>query len=155
MKRNPYVALVAGVIMAFAWALPSAQASGSHGDGHGHSHSHEAAMASREDGMFLVKKEIDGYTVSFHVMPAQPGKAMGGSHDFMIKVEKGGRAITDLAMNTKVIHPGGQAEVKRAMKMGDWFMAGYDLGHPGRHQMMILFKTGDGGKHKGGVYYGK
>ena len=39
------------------------------------------------------------------------------------------------------------------MKMGDWLMAGYGLGHKGKHQMMVLFKTKDGKKYKGGVYY--
>lgn len=104
-------------------------------------------------GMFLKKQEIDGYTVTFHIMPAKPGKEMGGSHDFMIKVEKGGKALSNIVMNTKVKHPSGESETKKTMKMGDWMMAGYDLGHAGKHQMMILFKTADGKKHKGGIYY--
>ena len=103
--------------------------------------------------MFLKKKEIDGYTVTFHVMKAKPGKEMGGTHDFMIKVEQDGKALSNIAMNTKVKHPSGKSETKKAMKMGDWMMAGYDLGHAGKHQLMILFKTADGKKHKGGVYY--
>ncbi len=103
--------------------------------------------------MFLKRKEIGGYDVSFHVMKAKSGKEMGGSHDFMIKVEKDGKALTNIVMNTKVKHPDGREESKKAMVMGDWLMAGYDLGHEGKHQMMILFKTADGKKHKGGVYY--
>lgn len=135
--------------------------------GEGHSHGHDnsdghhadASMSGMNDtsgqmrGMFLVTKEIDGYEVSFNVMKAKPGKEMGGSHDFMIKVEKDGKALTDVVMNTKVVYPNGQSETKQAMKMGDWMMAGYDLGQEGKHQMMILFKTPDGKKHKGGVYY--
>lgn len=103
--------------------------------------------------MFLKKKEIDGYTVTFHVMKAEPGQEMGGSHNFMIKVEKDGKALSNITMNTKVKHPSGKSETKKTMKMGDWLMAGYDLGHEGKHQLMILFKTADGNKHKGGVYY--
>ncbi len=103
--------------------------------------------------MFLVNKQINGYDVTFHVMQAKEGKEMGGTHDFMIKVEKDGKVLTDITMNTKVIHPDGKAETKKTMKMGDWLMAGYDLGHAGKHQLMILFKTADGEKHKGGVYY--
>jgi len=139
------------------------------GDGHSHGHDNsdghhaDSGMSGMSDmsgqmseqmgGMFLVKKEIDGYEVSFHVTKAQPGKEMGGTHDLMIEVEKDGKAVTDVVMNTKVVHPNGQSETKQAMKMGDWMMAGYDLGHEGKHQMMILFKTPDGKKHKGGVYY--
>lgn len=122
------------------------------------SHQTEMGVAQSEhssaiDEAFLVKQEINGYDVSFHIMKAKRGKAMGGSHDFMIKVEKEGKALTNIAMNTKVIHPNGASETKNAMKMGEWLMAGYDLGHEGRHQVMILFKTADGKTHKGGIYY--
>lgn len=136
------------------------------GGDHAHSHDNDKAStsshhpddmgmndtSSKNDGMFLVKKEIDGYNVTFHIMKAKPGKEMGGSHDFMIKVEKDGKAMI-VPMNTKVIYPNGESEVKKTMKMGDWLMAGYDLAPEGKHQMMILFKTADGKKHKGGVYY--
>ncbi len=133
--------------------------SGDHGHDSGMDHSdHDAHKGHNSHGsamgeMFLVEKEIDGYNVTFHVMKAKPGKEMGGSHDFMIKVEKEGKVLTDIVMNTKVKHPSGSSETKKTMKMGDWMMAGYDLGHKGKHQMMILFKTADGEKHKGGVYY--
>ncbi len=120
----------------------------SHGENMGDDH-HDSSMGK----MFLKEKKIDGYNVSFHIMKAKPGKEMGGSHNFMIKVEKDGKALTNLVMNTKVKHPNGSSETKKAMVMGDWLMAGYDLGHEGKHQMMILFKTADGKKHKGGVYY--
>lgn len=130
---------------------PSLHAAGDHDDSHSHGHDKPTPVA--ENNMFLEKKAINGYHVSFHIMKAKPGKTMGGSHDFMIKVEKEGKPVTDIVMNTKVVHPNGKAESKTTMKMGDWLMAGYDLGHPGEHQMMILFKTTDGKKHKGGVYY--
>jgi len=134
------------------------------GDDHKHNsdsgdHQHESGAMhdqhSDMSGMFMVKKEVDGYAVTFHVMKAQPGKEMGGSHDFMIKVEKAGKVLGDIVMNTKVVYPGGKAETKGVMKMGDWYMAGYDLDDSGQHQLMILFKTADGVKHQAGVYYGK
>jgi hypothetical protein len=105
------------------------------------------------NGMFLVKKNIDGYDVSFHVMEAQKGMEHGGSHNFMIKVEQHGKALGNVKINSKVIHPDSKAESKALMKMGDWYMNGYDLGHKGKYQLMILFKTADGKKHKGGIYY--
>lgn len=103
--------------------------------------------------MFLQKKEIDGYTVSFHVMPATEGMQHGGTHNFMIKVEKDGKPAKIIAINSKVVHPDKQAESKMMMPMGDWYMTGYDLGQAGRSQLMVLFKTEDGTKHFGGVYY--
>jgi len=150
MKYKKCAALV-WIFTGMLLLISSVQASGDHNDGH--SHGHDEAMSDTQGGMFLKKIEIDGYHVSFHVMKAKSGKEMGGSHDFMIKVEQGGKALTNIVMNTKVVHPNGKAETKKTMKMGNWLMAGYDLGHPGKHQMMILFKTEDGKKHKGGVYY--
>lgn len=128
-----------------------------------HDHSHDDHGASKEmgshdmghgsDNMFLVKKEVDGYDVSFHVMAAQKGMEHGGSHNFMIKVEQGGKVVPSVKINSKVIYPGGASDTKPLMKMGDWYMNGYDLGSAGKHQLMILFKTADGEKHKSGVYY--
>lgn len=124
----------------------------SHGDGHGHKDHGDHDDGMKMGKMFLKKKRVDGYDVSFHVMKAKPGKEMGGSHDFMIKVEKDGKPVK-VVMNTKVVHPNGKSETKKTMKMGDWMMAGYDLGEKGKYQLMILFKTADGKKHKAGVYY--
>ncbi len=123
----------------------------------GHDHGHDGHGAMEMQGMsgemFLEKRQIGGYTVSFHVMKAQPGMEHGGSHNFMVKVEKDGQVVKGVKINSKVIHPNGESQSKMLMAMGDWHMAGYDLGHDGRHQLLILFKTPDGKKHKGGVYY--
>ena len=150
---QPLSAITFAALLATAGSL---HASGDHS--HGHDDQSKSEMKDDNDGspmggMFLQKKQIDGYDVSFHIMQAKPGKEMGGTHDFMIKVEKDGKVISNIIMNTKVKHPNGSSETKKTMKMGDWLMAGYDLGHAGKHQMMILFRTADGKKHKGGVYY--
>ncbi len=126
--------------------------------GHGHDeggdgHHEKGDDHHDKDGMFLKKKEIDGYTVSFHIMKAKKGMEHGGTHNFMLKVEKGGRVLNDIAVNSKVVHPDGSAQTRKLTRMGDWYMAGYDLGHDGEHQVMVLFKTADGKKHRGGVYY--
>jgi len=112
-------------------------------------------MKDHMNGMFLVRKDIDGYQVSFHVMKAPDGMQHGGSHHFMFKVEKNGKALTNILVNSKVSHPNGASESKMMMRMGDWYMAAYDLGHAGKHQIMVLFKTADGEKHFGGIEYQK
>ncbi len=114
---------------------------------------HHQTDKAQVEGRFLVKKDIDGYSVSFRVMKAKEGMQYGGSHNLMVKVEKDGEALTDIAMNSKVSHPNEKSESKMMMKMGDWYMAAYDLGHPGSHQLMVLFKTSDGQKHFVGVRY--
>ena len=127
-----------------------AQHEGGHHDMSG---GHSDMKMDKSSSMFLEKKEVDGYTVSFHIMPAKDGMGHGGSHNLMVKVEQGGNALTDVLINSKVFHPNNSSESKMLMKMGDWYMAGYDLGHAGKHGIMILFKTSDGKKHKASVYY--
>lgn len=114
---------------------------------------HGDMKMGKSSAMFLEKKEVDGYTVSFHIMPAKDGMGHGGSHNLMVKVEQGGKALSDVVINSKVFHPNNSSESKMLMKMGDWYMAGYDLGHAGKHGIMVLFKTADGKKHKTSVYY--
>lgn len=113
----------------------------------------DAKFMKEMPGKILLQKVIDGYTVQFYVMKSKPGMEMGGSHDFMIKVEKDGAAVKKLIARSKVIHPNGNSEQKMMMVMGYWYMSGFDLGHEGQHQLMALFKTADGEKHFGGIYY--
>ncbi|MDQ6977926.1 MAG: hypothetical protein Q9M75_07425 [Ghiorsea sp.] len=126
------------------------QHEGSH---HDMNSGHGDMQMDKSSAMFLEKKEVDGYTVSFHIMPAKDGMGHGGSHNLMVKVEQGGKALSDVVINSKVFHPNNSSESKMLMKMGDWYMAGYDLGHAGKHGVMILFKTADGKKHKTSIYY--
>jgi hypothetical protein len=102
--------------------------------------------------MFLVKKEVDGYAVTFHVMPAKADMGHGSSHNVMVKIEKDGKEVSDVLINSKVFFPNKTSDSKMLMKMNGWFMNGYDIGE-GRHGIMILFKTADGKKHKASVYY--
>jgi len=119
----------------------------------GQKHADAAMMQADMKGMFLVKKDIDGYQVSFHIMEPKEGAQHGGPHSFMIRIEKNGKVITDAIVNSRAVHPVGASESKMMMKMGDWYMAGYDLGHEGQHHLMVLFKTADGKKHSGSVDY--
>jgi len=136
------------------------------GDGHGHDDDHGSKTGhhdndksdddhhgNKKGDMYSASKEVNGYTVNFMIMPAKPGKEMGGSHDVMVKVAQNGEPVKDVTMKTKVVHPNGKSQTKSAMAMGDWLMAGYDLGHNGKHKLMVLFKTKDGKKHKTGISY--
>lgn len=151
MKRTVWM-------IATAAALGVAQSAWAHGDheamqgGQMHEDHHSHDMGEMKGG-FLVKKEIDGYQVSFHIMKAPAEMAKGGSHHLMIKIEKEGKVLNDLMVNSKAIHPNGESESKMLMRMGDWYMAAYDFGHEGQHQVMVLFKDRAGNKHFGGIYY--
>ncbi|HHS83824.1 MAG TPA: hypothetical protein ENK38_02730 [Gammaproteobacteria bacterium] len=153
-KKPLILTLAFAGLLATGSALAEQEHNHDHDKGMKHDdHAHGMHDQKQDGGMFLEKKEIDGYTVSFHVMPAKKGMEHGGSHNLMIKIEQNGKALTDVKINSKVVHPNGKAETKPLMKMGDWYMNGYDLGHDGKHQLMILFKTADGKKHNAGVYY--
>ncbi|MDQ6995195.1 MAG: hypothetical protein Q9M18_06330 [Mariprofundaceae bacterium] len=114
--------------------------------------SHHTDMATKP-GVFFVKKEIDGYTVTFHVMVAKEGMKQGGSHHLMIRIEQDGAIIKDAVINSKVFLPNKKTDSKMLMKMGDWYMAAYNLNDKGKNGIMILFKTADGKKHKAMVNY--
>jgi hypothetical protein len=118
-----------------------------------HQHGINRHSETEMSGSFLIMKAVDGFNITFHVMNAREVMRHGRSHNFMVKVEKDGKALTDLVVNSKVIHPNGKSESKMLKKVSDWYMAGYDLGHEGQHQLMVLFKTVSGAKHFGGVYY--
>ncbi|MBQ0784621.1 MAG: hypothetical protein KBT66_10345 [Amphritea sp.] len=158
MKVNKI--LIAGALSAFVISGGVLADESSHGHDAesmpAKSMSHDSMESNTgQSQMFLEKKDIDGYTVSFHVMAAEEGMNHGGSHNLMIKVDQQGAAVKGVQMNSKVIYPDGTEESKPLMMMGDWQMAGYDLKDSGKHQLMVLFKTADGKKHFGGLYYGE
>ncbi|MDH5637663.1 MAG: hypothetical protein OEZ04_04170 [Nitrospinota bacterium] len=156
MKRLTTI-ITALLMVALTWVAPTwaADHKHMHGDMHGEPGMSKSMDSDKKSmsGMFMTTKEINGYKVSFHVMKASGGMKHDDSHNLMVKVEKGGAPVSGLIANSKVIHPDGTEESKKLMQMGDWMMAGYDLGHKGKHQLMILFKTADGKKHFGGVFY--
>lgn len=156
--RNTTLMLIAAGLWAAsaAWAAEDAHDHGSHEHGtHAQAEPmpHEGHNTAGMAHGFLKTQDVDGYTVTFHVMGKAPGMDHGGSHNLMVKIEAQGKALQDVVINSKVIHPNGSAETKALLRMGDWYMNGYDLAHDGKHQLMILFKTADGAKHKAGVYY--
>jgi len=127
------------------------------GDAHQHE-GHAAGHMSDADAsshMFLKKRDVGDYQVSFHVMAATQGMQHGGSHNLMVKVEQDGRLVENVQINSKVIFPDGKDQQRPLHQMGDWFMAGYDMQGDARHQVMVLFRTVDGEIHRSGVYYPK
>lgn len=120
--------------------------------GHGEHHMGDEGAMSQ---MFLEKRQVDDYQLSFHVMPASQGMQHGGSHNLMIKIERDGLLVTDAQVNSKVIFPDGTDQQQLLHRMGDWYMAGYDMQGQARHQVMVLFRRADGEIHRSGVYYPK
>jgi hypothetical protein len=152
--------LVVAIMMLMAVSQPAL--AHDHGDMDGNMHNpcatgmdtqHQQQDMGQMHGSFLTSKEIDGYIVNFRIMKAPVGMDQGGNYHVMVKFEKDGRVLTDLVANSKAVHPNGESESKMLMKMGDWYMAAYDLDHKGQHHILVLFKTADGTKHFGGIYF--
>lgn len=144
MKKTLSMTLLA---LTLAMPLMPAQAAGM--ENHGAMRGLDCKMKDT----FLTKKSIDGYRVTFHVMKAQTGRQNGDQRSFMVKVERDGQVQRDLLVNSKVVSPDKSAASKMMMKMGDWYMAAYDMHQHGRYQLMVLFKAPDGSRHFGGVFY--
>jgi len=142
---------IAGMLLLFSPTLQAAETAGHPAA------NHDSMAMNMTSGMaqaaFMKQETIDGYAVTFHVMKSTPGMEHGGSHNLMVKVEKDGSVQVLEKIMSKVIWPDGKSQQKPLFKMGDWYMNGYDLGSPGKHQLIILFKTADGTKHHGGVYF--
>lgn len=147
LLQNAFFAIFLGVFV----SIPSFAADPA---AHREHDEHIADMTAQQAAdMFLEKKMIDGYTVSFHVMKVSPDMQHGGTHNFMVKIEEKDNVLGEVVINSKVIAPDGESHSKFLQKMGDWYMNGYDLNKEGKYQLIILFKTPDGKKHSGGVYY--
>ena len=164
MKSIIHAVIIAAVLLIFTPLLQAAETTGGSMADMAKSGSSMADMAKTDSSMadmakdqqkdmFLKKKTIDEYTVSFSVTKVAPGMEHGGSHNLMVKAEKDGKAQVLRKIFAKVILADGTAKKQSLFKMGDWYMNGFDLGSPGKHQLIILFKTADGVKHNGGVYY--
>ena len=115
---------------------------------------HVRTSMKHEEG-FIVREGIrDGYTVVFHVMRSPKGMRYSKEqYHLMVVVEKEGRPITGLHMMSRVKHPDGSIEQKPMMRMGEWYMALYNLNFDaGRHWITVEFKV-DGEKYLAGTYY--
>ena len=118
----------------------------------GMNHGADPHASHGQTGMFMRTVEVDGIAVTFHVMPTTPDMDHGGTHNLMVKFAQGGGEVMPTGANSKVIHPGDVEESHMLMKMGGWWMAGYDLSAQGAHQIMVLFMTDDGAKHFTGIW---
>ncbi len=105
---------------------------------------------------FIARKGIEGnYTVTFHIMRAPVGMRHSKDHyHLMVTIEKNGSTLTNLQVLSRVKHPDGSVEKKAMIRMGDWFLARYNLDHEqGRHWIVVTFTTADGKTHSSGTYY--
>jgi len=112
-------------------------------------------MDHKKDYFVASEGVRDGYVFIFHVMPAPEGKGFSRTnYHLMVSIEKDGKPQTHLRLFSTVKHPDGTIETKvPMMKMGNWYMALYNLSHDkGRHWITASFEQ-DGQTYSSGVYY--
>lgn len=105
---------------------------------------------------FVASKGVDdGYVFIFHIMPAPEGEGYSRIHyHLMVSIEKDGKPVTDLRLYSAAKHPDGSVQEKAPMmRMGDWYMALYNLSHEmGQHWLTVSFERA-GKTYSSGVYY--
>ena len=105
---------------------------------------------------FVAHKGIeDDYEIIFHVMPAPEGNGFSRvQYHLMVSVQKDGSPVTGLILKSSVKHPDGSVEpAAPMMRMGNWYMALYNLSHEkGQHWLTVSFEK-SGKTYSSGVYY--
>jgi len=106
------------------------------------------------EGVVARKGIADDYTVIFHIMRAPESMHYSkANYHLMVIVEKDGKAVKGLDMESIVTHPNRTLETKPMMEMGEWYMALYDLNHEqGRHHISVHFKV-SGKSYSADTYY--
>ncbi len=122
----------------------------------GHSNASAAKGMDHKSTFFVAQKGVrDGYVFIFHVMPAPEGDGYSRIlYHLMVSVEKDGHPLTDLKLYSSVKHPDGSIRPKAPMmRMGNWYMALYNLSHEkGQHWLTVSFEQA-GKTYSSGVYY--
>jgi len=105
---------------------------------------------------FVAHKGIeDDYEIIFHVMPAPEGEGFSRTnYHLMVSVLQAGKPVTDLTLYAMAKHPDGAVDKKaKMMRMGQWYMALYNLSHEkGQYWLTVSFEH-HGKIYSSGVYY--
>ncbi|MDQ6992414.1 MAG: hypothetical protein Q9M31_02995 [Mariprofundus sp.] len=124
-----------------------------HGPLHGGGKVFTAHRMDSMAGRLFEKRIVDGYTLSFHIMKAEPGHHIGGPDNLMVRVEKGGEAMINLVLHSMVKHPDGRTIHDKMRKVGNWYLVGDGFEQVGQYQLRVQFETPDGAEHVAQLAY--
>ncbi|MDQ6964761.1 MAG: hypothetical protein Q9M13_07575 [Mariprofundales bacterium] len=115
-----------------------------------------SVVMDHQRDFYVTRKGLrGGYELIFHIMPAPEGEGYSRSYyHLMVNIRRDGRVVNGVDLYSEVRHPDGSTTPRAAMmKMGDWYMARYNLSHEqGRHWLLVSF-THRGKKYEEGIYY--
>jgi len=114
----------------------------------------ENTMDEKEVEGELVQKEIiNGFELSVKVADVEDSIPDGGSHNLLVNIKRDGSAHRNLSVTANVVQPSGVEKSKTMMELGDWYMAGFDLGDENKYRITISFESVDGVIHSSEINY--
>lgn len=146
------------IFLIFAFLTSTVKADGDHGGGSPVKPRNVFSPAppstnttdSRErdvNGSLVAVKIVDGFEISMKVADVKDSISDGGSHNILIKIKRDDKIQRGVVVNANVLFPDKSQKSKSFMELGDWYLAGYDLGSNAKHEIMLTFKSTDGDKH--------
>jgi len=96
---------------------------------------------------------VDNYEVSVKVVDVKDSIPDGGSHNILVNIKHDEKVLRSVEVNVNVYFPDDTKKSKELLNLGDWYLAGYDLGQEGKHLMKISFRNKDDSKHSINMTY--
>ena len=96
---------------------------------------------------------VDGYEVIVKVADVEDSVPDGGSHNILVKIKLGNKIQRNTTVKANVVFPDNTSKVKSFLALGDWYLAGYNLGQKGKHQISISFEDRNSEKKSGNISY--
>jgi len=105
------------------------------------------------DGKLIQKKIINDFEFRLKIVDVEDSIPDGGSHNLLVNIKRDGSAHRNLSVTANVVHPSGVEKSKTMMELGDWYLAGFDLGDENKYRITILFESVDGVNYSSEINY--
>lgn len=104
-------------------------------------------------GKLIDTQYIDGFEVSAKIADVKDSVPDGGTHNILIKVKRGNKVQQNVEVVVDVLFPDNTRKSKTTLGIGDWSLAGFNLGQKGTHTILISFNNKNRLKHSAQMTY--
>lgn len=113
-----------------------------------------AQITGHEKGVMVREGIKGGFEVIFNVMRVPEDMARDkDDYHLMVSIQKDGKVLHPLHVHSRVRHPNGTVDQADMTRVGNWYMARYNLSHEqGRHWITVQFDV-SGTKYSTGIYF--
>jgi len=105
------------------------------------------------NGELIQKIFIDGFELKLKIVDVEDSVPDGGSHNLLVSIKHNDSVQHDLSVTSNVVYPSGVEKSKSMMELGDWYLAGFDLGDENEYRITISFESIDGVNHSSEINY--